>query len=100
MGAGTRRTLEWEIVELLGEGATTEQIAEQLVLSTTTIYSHIKSLLRKLGVHSRREAVAVAERLRREEAVGTKPPNPVRGRGAESGSGRRTMRRAASGRSW
>ena len=69
-------TREWEIVELLGQGATTEQIAEQLVLSTTTIYSHIKSLLRKLGVHSRREAVAVAERLRREEAVGTKPPNP------------------------
>jgi DNA-binding NarL/FixJ family response regulator len=65
---------EWEIVELLREGASTEQIAEHLVLSTTTIYSHVKSLLRKLGVHCRRDAVAAAERLRLEEALGTGPP--------------------------
>jgi len=63
-------TREWEIVELLGEGATTQRIAEHLVLSSSTIYSHVKSVLRKLGVHSRRDAVAAAERLRREE---TKP---------------------------
>jgi hypothetical protein len=44
------------------------------VLSPTTIYSHIKSLMRKLEVHSRREAVSAAERLRREEAVGEKRP--------------------------
>lgn len=63
-------TREWEIVELLGEGATTQSIAEQLVLSPLTVYSHIKSVLRKLGVRSRREAVIAAERLRREEALG------------------------------
>ena len=63
-------TREWEIVELLGEGATTQRIAEHLVLSPSTIYSHVKSVLRKLGVHSRRDAVAAAERLRKEE---TKP---------------------------
>ncbi len=61
---------EWEIVELLGEGATTQRIAEQLVLSPVTVYSHIKSLLRKLGVRSRREALIAAELLRREEALG------------------------------
>ena len=61
-------TREWEIVELLAEGATTQQIAEQLVLSQATVYSHIKSVLRKLGVQSRRDAVTAATRLRREEA--------------------------------
>lgn len=64
---------EWEIVEMLGQGATTTWIAEQLVLSPVTVYSHIKSLLRKLGVRSRREAVIAAERLRREETW-TPPP--------------------------
>ena len=71
-------TREWEIIELIGEGATTQQIAERLVLSPTTVYSHVKSVMRKLGVHSRRDAVAAAERLRREEAPGTNLPSPVR----------------------
>jgi DNA-binding NarL/FixJ family response regulator len=62
---------EWEIVDLIGEGASTQGIAERLVLSPATVYSHVKSLLRKLGVHSRREAVTVAERLRREETGST-----------------------------
>jgi len=66
-------TREWEIVELLGEGATTQRIAERLVLSPMTVYSHTKSILRKLGVNSRRQAVIAAERLRREEAL-TRPP--------------------------
>ena len=67
-------TREWEIVELLAEGATTQRIAEHLVLSPTTVYSHVKSVLRKLGVHSRSDAVAAAECLRREEALGANPP--------------------------
>ncbi len=61
-------TREWEMVELLAEGAATAQIAECLWLSQDTVYSHVKSLLRKLGVHSRRDAVAAARLLRREEA--------------------------------
>jgi DNA-binding NarL/FixJ family response regulator len=60
---------EWEIVDLIGAGASTELIADELVLSPATVYSHVKSLLRKLGVHSRQDAVAAAERLRREEAM-------------------------------
>jgi DNA-binding NarL/FixJ family response regulator len=59
---------EWEMVDLLAGGASTEAIAERLVLSPATVYSHVKSLLRKLEVHSRREAVEAAERLRHEEA--------------------------------
>ena len=62
-------TREWEIVELLGQGATTQRIADQLVLSPLTVYSHVKSVLRKLCVPSRREAVIAAHRLRREEAL-------------------------------
>ena len=64
----TLTTREWQIVELLAEGASTARIAERLVLSPTTVYSHINSLLRKLGVHSRSEAVAAARRLRQEES--------------------------------
>lgn len=69
-------TREWEIVELLSEGATTQQIAEHLVLSRTTIYSHVKSVLRKLGVHTRQEAIVAARTLRKEEATKTKPTEP------------------------
>jgi DNA-binding NarL/FixJ family response regulator len=64
---------EWEIIEMLGEDATTQRIAEQLVLSPVTVYSHIKSLLRKLGVRSRRDAVVAAARLRREESLSRSP---------------------------
>jgi DNA-binding NarL/FixJ family response regulator len=60
---------EWEIVDLLGEGASTDAIAQRLVLSHATVYSHVKSVLAKLGVHSRGEAVPAAMRLRREEAA-------------------------------
>jgi DNA-binding NarL/FixJ family response regulator len=59
---------EWEMVDLLAGGASTEAIAERLFLSPATVYSHIKNLLRKLEVHSRAEAVDAAERLRHEEA--------------------------------
>jgi DNA-binding NarL/FixJ family response regulator len=62
-------TREWEIVEMLADGASTQSIAERFVLSSATVYSHIKSLLRKLGVHTRDEAIAAARRLRREEVI-------------------------------
>lgn len=68
-------TREWEIIALLDEGASTQDIAERLVLSASTVKSHVKSLLRKLGVHSRRDAVIAANRLRRIEAMGEKPPH-------------------------
>ena len=67
-------TREWEIVELLADGSSTERIAERLVVSPTTVYSHVKSVMRKLGVHSRGDAVTAAERLRREETLGDKTP--------------------------
>jgi DNA-binding NarL/FixJ family response regulator len=67
-------TREWEIVELLEERASTDEIAAALVVSPSTVYSHVKSLMRKLRVHSRQEAVAVAQQLRREEIAAPPPP--------------------------
>jgi two-component system, NarL family, response regulator LiaR len=58
----TRR--EWEVVDLLAEGATTAGIAAELQLSRATVRTHIKHILRKLGVHSRGEAVRQVKLLR------------------------------------
>lgn len=57
---------EWEVLDLLCAGAGTEEIADALVLSPETVRSHVKSILRKLGVSSRAEAVIAAARLREE----------------------------------
>jgi two-component system, NarL family, response regulator LiaR len=55
---------EWEVLDLLCVGKTTAQVAEQLVLSTDTVRSHIRSVLRKLDVHSQEEAIELAAGLR------------------------------------
>jgi two-component system, NarL family, response regulator LiaR len=55
---------EWEILDYFCQGKDTKEIAETLVLSEETIYSHSKNVLRKLNVHSRREAVEAAQRMR------------------------------------
>lgn len=51
-----------EILVLLVEGRTQKQIAETLVISPKTVGTHIQSLLARLGVHSRAQAVAEAFR--------------------------------------
>jgi two-component system, NarL family, response regulator LiaR len=55
---------EWEIIDLLCEERSTDQIATTLVLSTETVRSHVKNILRKLDVRSREQAVAVAQAMR------------------------------------
>ncbi len=55
---------EWEVLDYLCLGWSTAQIAEGLVVSTDTVRSHIKNLMRKLGANSRQEAVALAARER------------------------------------
>ena len=48
---------EVEVLLLLDEHLGTEEIAARLYISEHTVRSHVKSLLRKLGVSSRREAL-------------------------------------------
>lgn len=53
-------TREWEVLDLICGGASTQRIATELAVSAATIRSHVKRILRKLGVHSRAEAAAQA----------------------------------------
>jgi DNA-binding NarL/FixJ family response regulator len=55
---------EWEVVDLLAQRRSTEEMAHELVLATETVRSHVKNLMRKLGVRSREDAVAAAQRMR------------------------------------
>jgi DNA-binding NarL/FixJ family response regulator len=48
---------ELEVLLLLDEHLGTDEIAKRLYISEHTVRSHVKSLLRKLGVSSRREAL-------------------------------------------
>lgn len=55
-------TREVEVLQLLAEGATSGQIAEQLLVSPNTVRTHVQGILSKLQVHSRLEAAAFAVR--------------------------------------
>lgn len=63
---------EWEVIDLLYEGNSTDDIASILVLSTETVRSHVKHILRKLNARSRGEAVAIAQQMR-----GAPPQDPA-----------------------
>jgi DNA-binding NarL/FixJ family response regulator len=60
---------EWEVIDLLKSTRSTDEIAAELVLSTETVRSHVKNILRKLDVRSREEAVAAADRMRNASPV-------------------------------
>jgi len=55
---------EVEVLLLLDEHLGTDQIAKRLFISEHTVRSHVKSLLRKLGVSSRRDALEALARAR------------------------------------
>ena len=48
---------ELEVLLLLDQHLGTEEIAQRLIISEHTVRSHVKSLLSKLDVSSRREAL-------------------------------------------
>ena len=51
---------EVEVLALMVKGMNNPQIAEQLYLSLSTVKFHVSSILAKLGVENRTEAVAIA----------------------------------------
>jgi len=54
---------ESRVLELLVEGKMNKQIAYELDIKETTVKAHITSILRKLKVHSRTQAVLAATNL-------------------------------------
>ena len=69
---------EWEVIDLLKARRSTDEIAAELVLSTETVRSHVKNILRKLDVRSREEAVAAADRMRNASALVDDPDSGTR----------------------
>jgi len=57
---------EWEVLDLMGEGLTTAQIAERLFVSPVTVRRHISSIVEKLGAPDRASAI----RLYQESGAG------------------------------
>jgi DNA-binding NarL/FixJ family response regulator len=53
---------EWEVLQLLGENASTAEIALQLQISQVTVRRHVSALLGKLGVGDRDSAAQLVRR--------------------------------------
>jgi DNA-binding NarL/FixJ family response regulator len=47
---------EWEVMQLLSEGLSTDDVAQRLFLSATTVRVHVSSVLKKLRVKDRESA--------------------------------------------
>ena len=56
---------ELQILQLLAESKTPDQIATELSVSRNTLRTHIQNILMKLGVHSKLDAIVAAIRLGR-----------------------------------
>jgi two-component system response regulator DesR len=54
---------EWEVLRLIGDGATNKEIATQLFLSPHTVKDHTRTLYRRLGARNRAEAIQRAQRM-------------------------------------
>jgi DNA-binding NarL/FixJ family response regulator len=64
---------EWEVMERLSEGQTTDEVARRLFAALATVRVHISSVLRKLGVKDRRAPSTWFAGIER-DAVGPRRP--------------------------
>jgi DNA-binding CsgD family transcriptional regulator len=55
---------EWQVLDLLRQGLTNEQIAARLIITADTAKFHVSEILSKLGVQTRQEAAAWTGRPR------------------------------------
>ena len=55
------REREWQVLELMAGGKTTDEIAGLMDVEPATVRSHISRILRALGVDTRAEAVALVK---------------------------------------
>ena len=62
-GGATLTQREREVLNLMAQGLTQDEIAAQLYISPNTVATHIQHVLGKLAVHSRAGAVASAYRF-------------------------------------
>ena len=53
---------EWEVLELMRQGAATDEIAARLFISPVTVRTHVSAILRKLHVPTREAAVELLAR--------------------------------------
>jgi DNA-binding response OmpR family regulator len=53
---------EHQVLELLAEGLTPAQVADELVISASTVTTHVEHIYSKLGAHTRAHAVGIAYR--------------------------------------
>lgn len=53
---------EWEVLELMRQGLTTEEIAARLFISPVTVRTHVSAILKKLHVSTREAALELLER--------------------------------------
>jgi DNA-binding NarL/FixJ family response regulator len=53
---------EWEVLELMRQGCSTEEIAARFFISPVTVRTHVSAILRKLHVPTREAAIELLER--------------------------------------
>jgi DNA-binding NarL/FixJ family response regulator len=52
---------EWQVLDLMGEGLPTSEMAERLFVSPVTIRRHVSAILRKLRVEDREAALRLID---------------------------------------
>jgi DNA-binding NarL/FixJ family response regulator len=67
---------QYRVFCLMADGLQNKQIASQMDVSEATVKAHVTAILRKLGVHSRTQALAVTRSLALDAGSGATPAAP------------------------